>query len=521
LPERTIRIADPTELFDRMMPAGPEDGRDPLHVVPTRVPTGRRWPAIAIGASAVVVLLAGVLAAVLQPGTPGGSSGVADTTASPFAVAGQSSSGDTSAPEESNAGSSAPSAGATAVPPTRPPTTPWVPGPPGRITLVKADGSLAIIDDTTGATTPIHLDGRVTLPPAWSPDGSRLAAIDMAPFLTNLEVVDRQGDVTVLYGSPDEAPFYLQWSPDGARVGFLAEDIAEGISLRTAMADGIGSSDGVAGDGVLRRGAPLYFAWPETNRLLLHVGIGGQAFTGAVGLSGQGVGAALPGTGSFRVAAAGRDSVAYVTDGSKPAIILASPDGRELARMTGFGPAAMGFDPGGTRLAAIASLAPADNTQTFPLGPLRVLDRTTGTVRTLVDDGAFAFYWSPDGATVAVLRLAPAGGTPSADRGAVRLAAADQTPRPSSGVDVHVTFVDAKRGTVRSDRVVRLGSDYVDNVLPYFDQYALSHPVWSPDSRAIVLPLVDDADRTMATVLSVDGKDPRPIAEALYATWSP
>ena len=151
---------------------------------------------------------------------------------------------------------------------------------------------------------------------------------------------------------------------------------------------------------------------------------------------------------------------------------------------------------------------------------MRLLDPATGDVRTLVNDDAFAFYWSPDGTTIAVLRLAPAGGSSSAVRSDVRLAAAGPTPSPADPLEVHVAFVDVRDGTVRSDRVVQLGAAYVQNVLPYFDQYALSHAVWSPDSRAIVLPLTDDAGRTMATVLSVDGTDPRPIAEGIYATWS-
>jgi TolB protein len=507
-----------------MMPSWPEDGRDPLHgVPPTRVPTGGRRRTAAIGATVVVVLVAVIAAALLTTPGQGGSSGIADTTVSPPAASGQRSAGETPAPQSPSAASVAPSqaAGATAGPGTGQPTAPpWVPGPPGRIALVTPDGSLEVIDDTTGATTPIELDGRVTLPPAWSPDGSRIAAIVEAPATVNLEVVQPSGADTVIYQSADKAPFYLHWAPDGARVGFLAADSANDISLRTAMANGSKPSDGAAGDGVLRRGAPLYFAWPDANRLLLHVGTGGTAFTGVVGLGGKGVGATLPGTGDFRVAAAGRSGIAYVTGGSDPAIVVAAADGRELARMAAFGPAALAFDPGGTRLAAIASPEPVGNAPAFPLGPLRVLDPATGDVRTLVGDGAFAFYWSPDGATVAVLRLAPPGGPGSAARGDVRLAATQPTPIPADRVQVHVLFVDASDGTVRSDRVVQLGEGYIDNVLPYFDQYALSHQVWSPDSRAIVLPLTDDAGRTMATVLGVDGGDPRPIAEAVYATWS-
>jgi hypothetical protein len=45
--------------------------------------------------------------------------------------------------------------------------------------------------------------------------------------------------------------------------------------------------------------------------------------------------------------------------------------------------------------------------------------------------------------------------------------------------------------------------------------------VWSPDSAAIVLPLIDAAGRTRATVLDADGAEGRPIGDAVNAFWSP
>ena len=510
-----IRLAATAVLFDTMMRSAPEhDGEPPHDEQPARVRSGGWQRAAAIGAIVVLALGAVVAVAALSSPRPGGRPGVA---------------GGATAPQASDAAAITPSdePGATAtpvgsVPPAAPSpsTTAWVPGPPGRIALVTPDGSIEIVDDTTGARTQVELDGSVTLPPAWSPDGSRIAAIVASADTTNLEVVEPPGDAKVVYASADEAPFYVHWAPDGARLGFLASDAAGSISLRTASADGSTQSDGPKGDGVIRRGQPLYFSWPDADRLLLHVGSGQQAFTGLVGLDGKGVGAKLPGTGDFQVAAAGRDAVAYVTGDSDPAIVVAAADGTVRARMPAFGPVAIAFDPSGTRLAAIASPEPVGNSLGFPLGPLRALDPATGDARTLVDDGAFAFFWSPDGTTIAVLRLVSAGGASSAERSNVRLAATEPAPSPTGRPEVHALFVNASDGTVQSDRVVQLGEAYVRNVLPYFDQYALSHPVWSPDSRAIVLPLTDATGRTMATVLDVDGADPRFVADAAYATWS-
>jgi TolB protein len=503
-----IRLAGTAVLFHTMTHSGPEIDRDPPHAAQPAPVRKRGRRSAAIAGIAVLALATGVVAVAVLSRPPGGELGGVGTT---------------TAPVGSDAVAVTPSAAiaGTATPVTPSPSaTPWVPGPPGRIALVTPDGSVAVIDDTTGATTQVALDGSVALPPAWSPDGSRIAAIVSAPAATRLEVVPPSGAASVLYESADDTPFYLQWAPGGARIGFLANDAASSIALRIAKADGSAASDGPKGDGVLRRGAPLYFAWPAVDRLVLHVGTGAQAFTGTVDLGGKQVGAAMPGSGDFQVAAAGRDAVAYVTGGNEPAIVVAGADGSARARMAAFGPAAIAFDPGGSRLAAIASVEPVDASQGFPLGPLRVLDPSTGDVRTLVDDGAFAFFWSPDGTTVAVLRLESAGGGSSAERGGVRLAATEPSPSPSGRLEVHAVFVNASDGTVRSDRVVQLGEAYVRNVLPYFDQYALSHPVWSPDSQAVVLPLDDATGQTMATVLDADGGDPRPIAEAVYATWS-
>ena len=62
---------------------------------------------------------------------------------------------------------------------------------------------------------------------------------------------------------------------------------------------------------------------------------------------------------------------------------------------------------------------------------------------------------------------------------------------------------------------------FVDGVLPYFDQYALSHRVWAPDSTSMVLPLVDATGQTHVDVVPADGSDPRPIADGDAAFWSP
>jgi TolB protein len=175
----------------------------------------------------------------------------------------------------------------------------------------------------------------------------------------------------------------------------------------------------------------------------------------------------------------------------------------------------MAFQPGGDILAVDAAVERQREPVAFPLGPLRLV-APDGTITTLVDDPVVAFYWSPDGSTIAALRLVTAPGSTQAVRDGIVLAAA--TPPPAA--EVHLAFVAVPTGKVLSDRVVRLGTEYVSTILPYFDQYAMSHSVWSPDGSAIVLPLERDDGSPVIGVLAVDGDD-RSIGPGIHATWAP
>ncbi len=65
-----------------------------------------------------------------------------------------------------------------------------------------------------------------------------------------------------------------------------------------------------------------------------------------------------------------------------------------------------------------------------------------------------------------------------------------------------------------------MADHFVNELLPYFDQYALSHSLWSPDSRAILLPLVSAAGRDQLVVVPADGSDARAIADGDSGFWS-
>jgi hypothetical protein len=68
---------------------------------------------------------------------------------------------------------------------------------------------------------------------------------------------------------------------------------------------------------------------------------------------------------------------------------------------------------------------------------------------------------------------------------------------------------------------VRVADNFVGQLLPYFDQYGLSHAFWSPDSLSLVLPLADQSGQDRMTVIPADGAEPLPIADGSRGFWSP
>jgi TolB protein len=404
-------------------------------------------------------------------------------------------------------------------------------GRDGSLSLVEAGGRATVLSDGAGVDFGF---------PAWSPDGSRIAVIAAGANQTSISVfgVDRAAapaspGPVVIYRSATIRPFYLYWVPGGRKVSFLAgED--DGLSLRTAPADGSAPLDGGGSDTVIRRGEPLYYEWIGADRLLLHVGAGSETFLGEVGVDGASAAPALRQAGVFRAAVLSADGryVAYVRAGSKgrDAVVVASRDGSEEHTLPVFGIAAVVFDPTGDTVASIGAARRDLTDLAFPIGPLRLMDARSGTARTLLDGLVVGFFWSPDGRTIAALRLRAAGGS-TADRGPVLAAAALSSPTASPTAplasptapptEVHLVFVDVATGATRSDRVVTLGRQFLAELLPYFDQYALSHRLWAPDSTAILLPLVNAGDETQLVALRPDGGSDPFMIDGDAGFWSP
>ena len=405
-----------------------------------------------------------------------------------------------------------------------------------RLAVVDANGGLSSMNEDGGSVVTYAPGGATFAFPAWSPDGKQIAAIstsDAGTGVTVFNVPVGEGPAaaaTVAYQSPDEPPFYLYWAPDGRTIAFLAT-VIDGIALRAVPADG---SRGVV---KIRDGSPMYWQWIDASRMLVHSGGNAtNAFVGDVTLDGQASPPATDRAGLFRapVLSANGAYEAFAAGNSQgsASVVIEPRDGATHHEVPVFGVSAFEFDPAGTTLAFLAA-ASADAAADLPLGPLRAVDAVSGTVRTLLSGPVVGFFWAPDGRTIAALRVGEPTAAPVAGMadpvtvlaraeeptriGAVSRAAAASAP----GIPLDLVFVDPSSGNVRSERTVRVSDLFINQVLPFFDQYALSHRFWSADSASIVLPLDDDQGVSRVTVLPADGSEAKVVSAGAIGFWSP
>ncbi|MCB0241680.1 MAG: hypothetical protein KDH08_24320, partial [Anaerolineae bacterium] len=81
-------------------------------------------------------------------------------------------------------------------------------------------------------------------------------------------------------------------------------------------------------------------------------------------------------------------------------------------------------------------------------------------------------------------------------------------------------LVDVASGQTQTLASFRPSDVFLGQFLPYFDQYALSHRIWSPASDALVLPMVDDRGEAGIYVVSMSGGAPLRISDGVMAFWS-
>ncbi len=246
-------------------------------------------------------------------------------------------------------------------------------------------------------------------------------------------------------------PHYLNWSPDGATLSFVAP-APGGLALYLSDANGAYSSDQVA------VGAPVFSAWnAEGTRLAVH--LGNEVFVHdtrsreRIPLSSNALGFRTPAWAGGRVYFAEPGEGGVALHWHDPANGLAGNSGSFR------GGVALAAQPGTSAIA----VAVAEEPESGIFNRLWLVDGDGDGARTLIHRGPFvSYFWNPTGASVALIVPTQIGD----GRYAV-------WTRDPSG-----RFLAATEGFVPAQ-------DY-RMLLGFFDQYAHSHRLWSPGGEAFL-----------------------------------
>lgn len=352
--------------------------------------------------------------------------------------------------------------------------------------------------------------------PAWSPDGRSVAAIGVNRSGAGLFVLpddEAETDPEPLYADREEGPFYLYWSPDSRQVSFLASH-PNGMGLHLVQADGATDSR------LLTIGGPLYWQWTADSReMFIHSGFSGEASRlELVAADGDGNGDAVAAPGFFQapgISADGRYlAYAEAITGNNSQLVIVDTEMESMVQQRHAGLVALAWSPTANQVAFTNGIDP-DSTSF--IGPLRLMDAATGDVRLVSSEPIVAFFWSPDGRYLAALSIARSG------EGDITAQAKTTTGKP--GFQQNLPRLRLLVYDVTTDEGRALFSfiptfTFATQFLPFFDQYALSHRLWSPDSQALVLPMVEDGRNQIFVIDAATGQK-RFLAEGIMPFWSP
>ncbi len=357
----------------------------------------------------------------------------------------------------------------------------------GRIASIGLDRNIYIYQ-TDALTIPVTTDAALTNSrfnfvaydhPTWSPGGwlsyVRLDRMEDTAITTIL--AERPGEtdpITVQEGASNY--IYGYWSPVVCQESEGCGDFAyltgarRGISLNLAR---INPDTDNADEQVLSDGnTSLYYSWsPAGDEMLWNRNSNELSIYDVANDESSEIFSIIPGPFQAPDWSSTNRLLYAVVDEAAEEIVLTVSDTSGDTEITRFVDGTFfNWSPDGERVAFATGLD-------FPLNSVAVINQDGSGERQYNEvPNVIAFFWSPDSTKLAIVGIEA---TPNSEQTVSTLT---QQPLP---VRLVWFMVD-----VETEAVTRLASFYAtpeqSYLLSFFDQYAQSHQVWSPDSRHIV-----------------------------------
>jgi TolB protein len=410
-----------------------------------------------------------------------------------------------------------------------------------RIAFINLQGQLETLAPDGSERRMLSQANRFFQFPVWSPNGNHIAVIGgnrngagVFAFRDAADANEAAGQS--LFNHPGQVPIYLNWAPDSQNLSFIAI-----VPPQQSFGLHVVSLDGQQHNHTLAVGRPCFWDWtPTGDQILLHLGFAGEQnarltfidpFKPKSAQASEDI--AQPGLFQSPGISASGNYWAFArmnSEGESQLVI----DGRgfdERVTLEHYGLIAMNWSPARDELAFISPPGPARTSY----GPLSLVG-TDGQPETITDDMVVAFFWSPDGRSIAYFTVAnlyeqlkaTLGVGPSNQPLKDMAEAANlggKVKEPGEGDDrilrLNLWLADMDTGEHRLLLTFQPLDIFVNQFLPFFDQYALSHRIWSPDSNAIVLPVLEKEQAKILVIPTQSHKQkPIHIADGLMAFWS-
>ncbi len=350
------------------------------------------------------------------------------------------------------------------------------PSATNRIAVIDQD-QIYTIDPDGSHRSSITTDGSVpTGALIWSHAGTRLiyaAATSSRGQL--ISVAPDDSNETILYEAERvRVPFYLYGSPDDQHVAFLQSDpAANSLNLQLTAISPTPTAQSIA------IGQPDYYSWsPQSDALLLHVG--GTSRAAFIGTYQLGANApqninTQPALFQTPMWSPIDQRLLYARQYLEGGQLIVGDGARETAVITFEVGLAFSWSPDAKHIAYTNS-----NLVNFTYNSLSIIDTDGQAAHQYFSGDLLAFFWSPDGSKLAYLTGVLVEPGPVGKAGGL---AAPRIDQPSLRFSWHV--ID-----LQTQQTINLTSfepsDSFVFLVQYFDQFAQSIEVWSPDSRSLV-----------------------------------